>query len=139
MFREQVISELVIDLRIAYTRRNITYSLDYDETRCNVLLFSRIKSAITRNLLNVQNPGLALQLEQYRQLKNDETKCCNNGSVTSYWEWWWPRQPKEKKDVIINTCEELEDLSKQHYNQMYCNLKLVRICLGEQFINGEDS
>ena len=132
MFRELVVTEMMFDLRIFHTKP-VVLSLDYEESRASLLLFTRIQSAITRKMLDVDHAGLVFQLEYFKQAKNKEWSGVKQSqSYTSYWDWWSPRECSDPHERTVNTCEELEDLAK-YQHQKYHKLKLVRICMGMKF------
>ena len=132
MFRELVVTEMMFDLRIFHTKP-VVLSLEYEESRSTLMLFTRVQSAITKKILDTDHAGLVFQLEYFRQSKNNECSVKQSQSYSSYWDWWSPRPCTDPHERTVNTCEELEDLANYQY-QMYHKLKLLRICLGMEFI-----
>ena len=128
MFRELVVMEMMFDLRIFHTKP-VVLSLDYEESRSTLILFTRVQSAITKRILDTDHAGLVFQLEYFRQSKNAECRVKQSQSYSSYWDWWSPRAYTDPHERTVNTCEELEDLAN-YQHQKYHKLKLVRICLG---------
>jgi hypothetical protein len=66
MFRELVVIEMMFDLRIFHTKP-VVLSLDYEESRSTLMLFTRVQSAITKRILDTDYAGLVFQLEYFRQ------------------------------------------------------------------------
>ena len=128
MFRELVVMEMMFDLRIFHTKP-VVLSLDYEESRSTLMLFTRVQSAITKRILDTDHAGLVFQLECFRQSMNKECRLKPSQSYSSYWDWWSPRAYTDPHERTVNTCEELEDLAN-YQHQKYHKLKLVRICLG---------
>ena len=116
MFRELVVMEMMFDLRIFHTKP-VVLSLDYEESRSTLMLFTRVQSAITKRILDTDHAGLVFQLEYFRQSK---TKACwvkPIQSYSSYWDWWSPRAYTDPHERTVNTCEKLEDLSTSEISQ----------------------
>lgn len=120
--------EMMFDLRIFHTKPMV-WSLDYEECRATLLLFTRVQAAITARILDTEHAGLVLQLEYFRQARGKEREDKQIQGYSSYWDWWAPRESLDPHERTINTCEELDRLAR-YQHQKYHKLKLVRICLG---------
>ena len=128
MFRELVLTEMIFDLRI-FNTKPVIWSLDYEECRTTLLLFTRVQSSINKRILNTNHPGLIFQLEFFKLRRTKDYKARQVQNQSSYWDWWSPRTCTDSLERTINTCEELDNLSS-YQDQKYHKLRLLRICLG---------
>ena len=83
MFRKLVVMKMMFDLRIFHTKP-VVLSLDYEESRSTLMLFTRVQSAITRRILDTDHAGLVFQLEYFRQYKNAEYRVKQSQSYSPY-------------------------------------------------------
>ena len=106
--RKLVLTEMILELR-AKSLKCPGLSHRYESSRKSVLMNTRIQSAMQRNVLEVENAGLVLQLQSYF----DGGTCCQRRTRDRFINWGWRilsfgSVETKNKSITVNTCEELE-------------------------------